>query len=81
MTTGLPTVTGLLAPLIDVDDRGVYFEDSFTGWRDHIRYGTAIAAALKVRLDPERPPHVGVLLQNTPFFSRSEEHTSELQSP
>ena len=69
MTTGLPTVTGLLAPLIDVDDRGVYFEDSFTGWRDHIRYGTAIAAALKVRLDPERPPHVGVLLQNTPFFS------------
>ena len=29
----------------------------------------AIAAALKARLDPGKPPHVGVLLQNTPFFS------------
>ncbi len=28
-----------------------------------------MAAALKARLDPSRPPHVGVLLQNTPFFS------------
>ena len=43
--------------------------DSFTSWRDHIAHGAAIAAALKARLDPERPPHVGVLLQNTPFFS------------
>jgi fatty-acyl-CoA synthase len=65
----LPTVTGLLTPLVEVDDRGVYFEDSFTSWRAHIGQGAAIAAALKARLDPERPPHVGVLLQNTPFFS------------
>ena len=28
-----------------------------------------MAAALHARLDPARPPHVGVLLQNTPFFS------------
>jgi fatty-acyl-CoA synthase len=69
VTEGLPTVTGLLAPLTAVDDRGVYFEQTFTGWRDHIRHGTAIAAALNARLNPERPPHVGVLLQNTPFFS------------
>ena len=69
MSEGLPTVTDLLAPLVEVDDRGVHFEDSFTSWRDHIQHGAAIAAALKVRLDPERPPHVGVLLQNTPFFS------------
>ena len=65
----LPTVTELITPLTDVDDRGVYFEDEFTSWRDHIRYGAAIAAALKARLDPARPQHVGVLLQNTPFFS------------
>jgi fatty-acyl-CoA synthase len=65
----LPTVTDLLTPLVEVDDRGVYFEDSFTSWRDHIGHGAAIAAALKARLDPGRPPHVGVLLQNTPFFS------------
>ena len=65
----MPTVTGLLTAIADVDDRGVYFEDSFTGWRDHIQQGAAVAAALRERLDPRRPPHVGVLLQNTPFFS------------
>jgi fatty-acyl-CoA synthase len=65
----LPTVTDLLKPLVDIDDRGVYFEDSFTSWCDHLRHGAAVAAALRERLDPARPPHVGVLLENTPFFS------------
>jgi fatty-acyl-CoA synthase len=76
----LPTVTELITPLVDVDDRGVYLadealgrnadpQDSFTSWRDHIRHGAAVAATLRARLDPDRPPHVGVLLQNTPFFS------------
>jgi fatty-acyl-CoA synthase len=64
-----PTVTKLLVPLAEIDDRGVFFEDSFTSWRDHLRHGAAIAAALRERLDPLRPPHVGVLLENTPFFS------------
>ncbi len=65
----LPTVTELLAPLVGVDDRGVYFENSFTSWRDHLRHGAAVAATLRERLDPARPPHVGVLLENTTFFS------------
>jgi len=109
----LPTVSSLLTPLVDVDDRGVYFADeplarrgdnpdeplarrgdnpdeplarrgdnpdeplarrgdnqgSFTSWRSHIRHGAALAAALHSRLDPALPPHVGVLQQNTPFFS------------
>jgi fatty-acyl-CoA synthase len=64
-----PTVTKLLVPLAEIDDRGVCFEDSFTSWRDHVRQGAAIAATLRERLDPTRPPHVGVLLENTPFFS------------
>ncbi len=63
------TVTDLLVPLAEIDDRGVYFEDSFTSWRDHVRQGAAIAATLRERLDPTKPPHVGVLLENTPFFS------------
>lgn len=63
------TVTELLVPLAEIDDRGVYFDDSFTNWRDHVRQGAAIAATLRERLDPQRPPHVGVLLENTPFFS------------
>ncbi|MDT5019074.1 MAG: fatty-acyl-CoA synthase [Mycobacterium sp.] len=67
--SGLPTVTDLLTPLVDIDDRGVYFDDSFTSWREHLQHGAAVAAALRARLDPDRPPHVGVLLQNTPFFS------------
>ncbi len=63
------TVTDLLVPLAEIDDRGVYFEDSFTSWRDHLRHGAALAATLRERLDPSGPPHVGVLLENTPFFS------------
>ncbi|MGH3560970.1 MAG: long-chain-fatty-acid--CoA ligase FadD17, partial [Mycobacterium sp.] len=69
MAVELPTVTELLLPLVDVEDRGVYFEDSFTSWRDHIRDAAAIASALRARLEPTHPPHVGVLLENTPFFS------------
>jgi fatty-acyl-CoA synthase len=64
-----PTVTKLLVPLAEIDDRGVFFEDSFTSWRDHVQQGAAIAATLRERLDPAKPPHVGVLLENTPFFS------------
>lgn len=64
-----PTVTQLLVPLAEIEGRGVYFGDSFTSWRAHLQHGAAVAAALRERLDPARPPHVGVLLQNTPFFS------------
>ncbi|WP_199254283.1 long-chain-fatty-acid--CoA ligase FadD17 [Mycolicibacterium mengxianglii] len=71
-----PTVTGLLAALSEVDDRGVFsVEDTsgevataFVSWRDHIQQGADLAAALRARLDPDKPPHVGVLLGNTPFF-------------
>ncbi|WNG81394.1 long-chain-fatty-acid--CoA ligase FadD17 [Mycobacterium sp. ITM-2016-00316] len=70
MTRNLgPTVTELLAPLIDVTDRGVYEGDSFSSWRDHIASGAQLAAALEARLDPSRPPHIGALLGNTSFFS------------
>lgn len=64
-----PTVGELLAPLVDVTDRGVYEQDSFISWRDHIAAGAALAAAMWSRLDPARPPHIGVLLGNTTFFS------------
>jgi fatty-acyl-CoA synthase len=64
-----PTVAELLAPLAEIDDRGLYFDDSFISWREHIRQAATIAATLRERLDPTRPPHVGVLLENTPFFS------------
>lgn len=69
MIEELPTVMNLLAPLADIEDRGIHFEGEFTSWRDHIKHAAAIAAALRARLDPTRPLHVGVLLENTPFFS------------
>ncbi|WP_197375432.1 long-chain-fatty-acid--CoA ligase FadD17 [Mycolicibacterium baixiangningiae] len=70
MTVGSdPTVANLLAPLVDVDDRGVYAAGEFVSWREHIRDAAALAAALRARLTPDKPPHVGVLLGNTPFFS------------
>jgi fatty-acyl-CoA synthase len=64
-----PTVSNLLAPLVDVDDRGIHSDGGFVSWREHVRSAAAVAAALRARLDPDRPPHVGVLLGNTPFFS------------
>ncbi|HYJ56809.1 MAG TPA: long-chain-fatty-acid--CoA ligase FadD17 [Mycobacterium sp.] len=73
------TVPGLLTTLAEVDDRGVYAVDpgctgdgvtslSFVSWRHHIQDAACLAAALRERLDPGRPPHVGALLGNTPFF-------------
>lgn len=63
------TVTALLSRLAEVDDRGVFYEDTFVSWRDHLAAGARLGAALRARIDPARPPHVGVLLGNTPFFS------------
>lgn len=63
------TVSDLIATLAEVDDRGVYFEDTFTSWRDHVGESAAVAAVLRGRLDPNRPQHIGVLLQNTPMHS------------
>jgi fatty-acyl-CoA synthase len=64
-----PTVTELLAPLVDVTDRGVHEGDSFVSWHDHLLAGAQVAAALTARFDPAKPPHVGVMLGNTTFFS------------
>ncbi len=67
---GIPTVTRLLETLASVDDRGVHADDgSYSTWRQHIQTGADLAALLRSRLDPARPPHVGVLLGNTPLFS------------
>ena len=66
----LPTVTRLLEPLAEVDDRGVSADDgSYSTWRQHVQTAADLGALVGSRLDPDRPPHVGVLLGNTPLFS------------
>lgn len=65
-----PTVTRLLEPLAEVDDRGIRADDgSWAPWRRHIQDAADLAALLRSRLRAGRPPHVGVLLGNTPLFS------------
>ena len=64
------TVTQLLADLADVEDRGLHFEGSFTPWREHVAESRRLASVLRARLDPSKPPHVGVILENTPGFAR-----------
>ena len=63
------TVAELLLALADVDDRGLYFEDDFVSWRDHVTLSRQRVDVLGPLLDPSRPPHVGVLLENVPEFS------------
>ena len=64
------TVTELIAPLAEVDDRHIRADDgSETSWRNHIASAVDLGAMLRSRLDPDRPPHVGVLLGNSPLFS------------
>ena len=66
------TVAELLLALADVDDRGLYFEDDFVSWRDHVTLSRQRVDVLGPLLDPSRPPHVGVLLENAD--SESEAH-------
>ena len=66
----IPTVTELLLPLAEIDDRGVRADDgSRSSWRHHLQQAADLAALLRLRLDPDRPPHIGILLGNTPLFS------------
>ena len=45
---GAPTVPGLVARLVDVDDRGIHADDgSYVSWRQHVQAGADLAAALR----------------------------------
>ena len=67
----MPSVTDerslseLLAPLTGVTDRGLHCGDRYVCWRDHLRDAARWAAAVRGRLTPDRPPHVGVACANS----------------
>jgi fatty-acyl-CoA synthase len=63
-----PTLTTLRELLLDRagDDRpGLATRDRTWTWAEHVAEATALATALRRLLDEDRPPHVGVLLDNT----------------
>jgi fatty-acyl-CoA synthase len=63
------TVGDMLAPLAEVTDAGLYFDDEFICWRDHLRLSAARAQALDGLLASGKPRHVALLLENIPEFS------------
>ncbi|MGJ0118049.1 long-chain-fatty-acid--CoA ligase [Williamsia sp. MIQD14] len=63
-----PTIAELLAPLADVETSGIWFEGEFTPWRDHLAQARVWSRAVRTCLDPDRPPHVAVLLDNVSEF-------------
>ena len=60
------TVRDLLLARADDDRPGLRFEDRSWSWREHVADCASLAAGLTALLDPDRPPHVGALLDNTP---------------
>jgi len=60
------TVQQLLRQRRDDDGLAVTYQGRQWSWRQHLDEAEAQAAALLSVADPDRPPHVGVLLGNTP---------------
>ena len=85
------TVRDLLLARTDGHGDGLLFEDERLSWAEVVAQGHQRAAALRSLLDDGRPPHVGVLLENTPDFlltlgaaalgAPSRLHTSQLADP
>ena len=64
--TAPQTMRDLLLAHADSDRPGLAFEDRTWSWREYVGEAAARAHVLRDLLDPERPPHVGVLMENTP---------------
>ncbi|MCX6396031.1 MAG: AMP-binding protein [Propionibacteriales bacterium] len=60
------TVKVLLEARAEDDSPGLLAPDLAWTWREYVAASRGRAAALATLLDPARPPHVGVLLDNTP---------------
>ncbi|CRK53359.1 Long-chain-fatty-acid--CoA ligase FadD17 [Rhodococcus sp. RD6.2] len=69
MSISTPTVADLLMRLRGTESNGILFEDTRTPWSEHIDLAVDLAAAIGTLLDPARPSHVAVLLDNVPEFS------------
>lgn len=60
------TIRDLLLARADDDRPALLADDRSWSWRDYVAGATRRAAGLRALLDPAGPPHVGLLLDNTP---------------
>lgn len=67
--TQSPTVSNLLLRLRAETERGLAFGDEHISWAQHLQESADRAALLRSVLDPAKPRHFGVLLDNCPEFS------------
>ena len=64
----VPSVRDLLLARAADPHTGLLFEDQQWSWAEVVAESQARAEWMRDRLDPARPPHVGVLLENVPEF-------------
>jgi fatty-acyl-CoA synthase len=62
------TLASLLRARADDDHPGYLFEDESYTWRDVVARSAERAAMIGTLLDPDQPPHIGVLLDNVPEY-------------
>ncbi len=60
------TIRDLLLAQAEQDTPALLTHDRAWTWRELVAAASSRAAALAELLDPERPPHVGLLMDNTP---------------
>ncbi|GAB2861670.1 fatty-acid--CoA ligase FadD1 [Nocardioides pacificus] len=65
------TVQQMLRTRLDDDTPAVLFDDRSWTWREHLAEASTLATALIRTAAPDRPLHVGVLLDNTPDMARA----------
>lgn len=67
-TTALATIAALVRARAEDDNIGVVFGDRSWTWREVVAEAAARASWLRATMDATRPPHVGLLLPNTPEY-------------
>ena len=68
MTTGPVTAAELLLAHRDRDEVALSFEDRTVTYREWIDESRRRAVLWQEIHDPDQPPHIGVLLDNTPDY-------------
>ncbi|MCW2587616.1 MAG: hypothetical protein JWQ86_43, partial [Mycobacterium sp.] len=63
-----PSVAAMLRARAEDDNVGLVYEGRSWTWRQVVAEAATRAAWMRATLDPERPPHVGVLLPNVPEY-------------